>query len=375
MPKDPRLGLPRRPTVNETLLDSSIRHGVGLQRYSAGLQNKITAILNRADADIEATLLRRYSAIAGRGGVDTGPATTARLEQIRNEIRGVLDGPYDQAARTITGSMQDLVQHEAAFQAEMITSVVPINVSFTIPSMQQLMAVVDTYPLRGRLMKDWASSLKAGQVQRIDEALKIGYVNGETVDQMARRIRGTKAAGYSDGVLEVGRREAQAIVRTAVSGFSARAREITYAENDDLVTGVTYVATLDGRTTPICRSLDGKVFPPNEGPRPPQHWGCRSSTAPALVPWKELGVDVKDIPESTRASMDGQVPESTTYQTWLFHKPAEFQDDILGPTRGKLFRSGGLTLDRFVDKAGRQYTLDELRRHDAEAFKKAGLDN
>jgi len=35
-----------------------------------------------------------------------------------------------------------------------------------------------------------------------------------------------------------------------------------------------------------------------------------------------------------------------------------------------LFRQGGLTLDRFVDRAGREYTLDELRRREAAAWEK-----
>jgi hypothetical protein len=54
-------------------------------------------------------------------------------------------------------------------------------------------------------------------------------------------------------------------------------------------------------------------------------------------------------------------------------KPAEFQDEILGVTKGRLFREGGLTLDRFVDSKGREYSLDELRKRDADAFEKAGL--
>ena len=71
--------------------------------------------------------------------------------------------------------------------------------------------------------------------------------------------------------------------------------------------------------------------------------------------------------------MDGQVPADMTYQDWLRKQPASRQDDILGVTKGKLFRQGGLTLDRFVDRAGRELNLTELRKKNAEAFAKAGL--
>ena len=71
--------------------------------------------------------------------------------------------------------------------------------------------------------------------------------------------------------------------------------------------------------------------------------------------------------------MDGQLPAATTYQSWLKSKPAEFQDDILGPTKGKLFREGGMTLDRFVDRSGKPFTIEDLKRRDAAAFEKAGM--
>jgi len=70
--------------------------------------------------------------------------------------------------------------------------------------------------------------------------------------------------------------------------------------------------------------------------------------------------------------MDGQVPAKMTYNEWLKTKPAEFQNEVLGPNRAKLFRAG-MPVDRFVNRAGDKLTLDDLRKRDAEYFKKAGL--
>ena len=95
--------------------------------------------------------------------------------------------------------------------------------------------------------------------------------------------------------------------------------------------------------------------------------------SPVLVSWRDLGIDMDELPASTRASMSGQIPEDTTYQQWLKGKTAAFQDDILGKTKGALFRRGGLTLDRFVDKTGKEYTLEDLRTKNAAAFAAAGL--
>jgi hypothetical protein len=91
-----------------------------------------------------------------------------------------------------------------------------------------------------------------------------------------------------------------------------------------------------------------------------------------LKSFKELGVDLPEFSESTRASMDGQVPAKMTYNEWLKGKPAAFQNEVLGPSRAKLFRAG-MPVDRFVNRAGDKLTLDDLRKRDAEYFRKAGL--
>jgi hypothetical protein len=78
-----------------------------------------------------------------------------------------------------------------------------------------------------------------------------------------------------------------------------------------------------------------------------------------------LGIDIDEAPAGTRASMNGQVPEKTTYNDWLKGQPAKVQDDILGPGRGKLFRNDGYSVSNFVDrKTGRHYTLKELAADD-----------
>lgn len=105
------------------------------------------------------------------------------------------------------------------------------------------------------------------------------------------------------------------------------------------------------------------------------HWRCRSGRTPVLKSHKELGIDVPEIviEGKTRASMDGQVAAETTYADWLKKQSAARQDEVLGPTRGRLMREGKLSLDDMYSARGKPLTLDELRKKDAEAFKLAGL--
>ena len=83
---------------------------------------------------------------------------------------------------------------------------------------------------------------------------------------------------------------------------------------------------------------------------------------------------IANIRRNTQASMDGQVPEDLNYSQWLKRQSAKFQDEVLGPTKGKLFRRGDVTLDRFVDRrTGRPFTVAELRKREAAAFEEAAL--
>ena len=116
--------------------------------------------------------------------------------------------------------------------------------------------------------------------------------------------------------------------RTTVTEASASAREATYAANADVLRGVQIVATLDSRTTQVCRHYDGKVFPVNEGPRPPFHFNCRTTTAPVTKSWSEIAAGHKaapgspivaalaQVPLGARASMSGEVPVQLTYAEW-----------------------------------------------------------
>ena len=94
---------------------------------------------------------------------------------------------------------------------------------------------------------------------------------------------------------------------------------------------------------------------------------------PIVKSWKEIGIDLPESKASTRASVDGQIAEDITFTKWLRSKPVSVQDDILGATRGKLFRANKIEIDKFTDSKGRVISLDQLRKKNAEMFAKAGL--
>lgn len=346
-------------TVNEAILDAETEHSIGLDRLSRGTVRKIMALLNRIDA----RLIQRLSTASD--------LSRARQEQLLSDIRAIVDSVYTDAMGQLQIDLNALAKYEVEFQVGALDGALPIRFDVVTPSEAQILAAVNSRPFQGRLLREWFTELPADAFKKLRDTIRMGFVEGRTIDQIIRDIRGTKAQGYKDGILEITRRNAEATVRTAISHTANAARSELFQQNEDLVKGVQWVSTLDGRTSAVCRGRDSQVYMLGKGPRPPAHPNCRSVTIPVLKSWREMGIDIDDLPPDTRASMDGQVAAGQSYSDWLRKKPAAFQDEILGKGKAALFRRGGIDLDRFIDRAGNEYTLDELKAKEAGAWAKA----
>lgn len=353
-------------TANEKLQTATIDHGHDIIRYQNQVVYKVIALLNRTDKDLFIQLT------AALQQLPVSQFTVERLDSLLASVRQINAAAYQKIRHDLQTELADLVAYEQGYQAQLFQNTLPVTFEVATVPVAQVVSSAMARPFQGRLLSEWMAGLEAEKSAKIRDAIRIGYVEGQTIPEMVTRLRGTKAKQYQDGILEITRRNAETIVRTAVSHTANHTRQKFAEANDDLVKGIKWISTLDGKTSPICQSRDGKVYPVDSGPRPPAHPNCRSSTSYVLKSWKELGIDLKEFPEGTRSSMSGQVPANVTYNEWLKGKDSTFQDKVLGPTRGKLFREG-MPVDRFVNKAGDRLTLGELRKRDAEYFRKAGI--
>lgn len=368
-------------SVNERLADAAVSHAVDLAQYGNGVTRRMLRLLDRVDADLMAQI---------QSALERLPAdsfTVQRLEAQLGAVRELNRTAYEQIGRALPVELAELTQYEAQYQQQLFTRTLPNEVVGAVGvngvNIGQVQAAAMSRPFQGRLLSEWAQSIETGRMTRIRDVIRMGYVENQTISQMVRRIRGTRANNYADGLLEIDRRHAEAVVRTAVSHTAAYTRDQFYAANSDLIAATLWDSTLDTRTTEICQARSGLKYTlegkpvghsvPYLGGPGRAHWGCRSVGTPVTKSWRELGVDVDEFSPSTRASMDGQVPAGLNYKQWLAKQSAGRQDEVLGPVRGKLLRKGELEVDRFFNERGRMLTLDELRERDAKAFKQAGL--
>ena len=340
--------------LNEALFDRGVSHAAYLQRYSTGVVRRMMSLLNEVDQD----LVERILAKEGE------TFTKHLLQQILKDVRTINAEAVKEFQSRLDGEIRDFGAYEAAFHASTLQDEIPIKWNINQPSPAQVYAAVVSTPFDGKILSEEAVKWGEHKKGLIEAAIRKGWVEGQDIPGIARRIRGTRKNRYEDGILQTSRRNAETLVRTAINHTANIARHETFKENEDVIKGVEYVATLDSRTSLQCASLDGKVFPLEEGPRPPQHYNCRSTTVPVVKSWRELGIDLDEAPEGTRASMNGQVPASRTFEQWLRNQPTYVQKEVLGPNRFKLFDDGA-PIGKFL-KDGRVLTLKELGIKDSQ---------
>lgn len=366
-------------SVNEALADEAVHHAIDLHSYSNGVVRRLLSQINKTDARLFAQLQQALAEL------DAGSFTVDRLDLLLQSVRALNAEVYGQFLTSLTADMLAVSATEAAYQVELFRSVLPVQFSVASISQEQVYAAALSRPFQGRLLKEWAASIEADRMTRIRDTVRMGFVENKTISQMVTELRGTRAKGYSDGIIEIDRRSAETVIRAAVSHTAGTARDQFSRANADLIKAELWRATLDSRTSQPCRLRDGKEYTPDThkpighdlpwGAGPGRfHWNCRSVSVPVTKSWEELGGQAgPDLSPSARASMDGQVPADLTYSQWLEQQSASRQDEVLGATRGRLYRDGGLTLDRFSNDKGRWLTLEQLRERNAAAFKRAGL--
>jgi SPP1 gp7 family putative phage head morphogenesis protein len=354
-------------TANDQLLDQVIRHQVYLERFKASELPGLIKQLNSLDADLLAQL----------ASSDVSSWTGRRLEAQIAKVSEISDAASARYQAALNGTLEGLAGYEGRWSVATIAHaigeqiVVKAGLDLVTPAANLLKAAITSRPLQGKLLRDWVKDLEKGRRDRLSAAIRMAAIESQTTGQLIQRIRGTTANNYADGILQVSRSGAEALARTAIQHVSNAARAITYDANGAVIDQVQWVSTLDGRTTSYCRAMDGKTFPINSGPRPPAHINCRSTTVPVLKSWDDIGIIGKDIGEGTRASMNGQVPDTLDYDGWLRKQTTEFQDEVLGKAKADLFRAG-LKMDKFVDlKTGHSFTLAELEQREPAVWAKA----
>ena len=237
-------------------------------------------------------------------------------------------------------------------------------------------ALVTGTLVNGSKPSAWWKRQSADFRNTLMDTVRTSMQNGESLTQAITRVTGGTIDGVTvPGVMKTTKAKAGALVSTSMSAVTNEAALKSFQANNDVIKAVTQVSTLDNKTSDICIAYSGQTWdvntlapvselgstlPFNGGP--PRHFNCRSRLRPVTKSFKELGLDKAEIPVSTRASMDGQVPADITFNQFLKGKPPSFADKLLGPKRAQLWRNGDINLTQLVDMRGNPMTLTQLEQ-------------
>ena len=363
--------------ANRALIEMATRHAIYLESLKAHNLKDYDAFLKEMAKVIKARL----------GGQDLTAFARDRLERTLELVAADLRTITSQASKTLRDQATDLAAYEAGFETKSLSGLTQAEFVLTTPA--QLAAAVLYTPLAqiqgpaGSMnleaaMKRWGDDV----IAQVQSAIQGGYYRGETTDQIIRGILGTVKARYTDGELARVKRDLESVVRTGLQHAANQARNQVWANNSDIVKKWRFVATLDLKTTAQCRASDKTTWPLGQGPLPPLHYRCRSTSVAKLDDaFDALEEGAERMARDPNTGKSGLVDNKLSYYDWLKRQDLPYVQSVLGKDRAALLLNGGLSSERFaalqLDRQFQPMSLAKIARLDEQfihaAFRKAGL--
>lgn len=382
-------------------------HQARLQVIGANWSEEIN---NTLDATEKKFLEKLQKELKNFDFVPNQKKTLEQLKKINEKLIKIRTQAWLEAQASVTYECKKLAENESKW-AKRVSKEMTGEKKLNEPSETSLSRVVENSLSSGRTLQQWFLKIAADDAARIETVIRQGFSSGLSIDEIVRQIIGTKANDYRDGIFNTTRNEANNIARTICNGIANSAKMAFYQANDDVITGVEILSTLDGRTCPVCASLDRKRYKMDETPPSlPLHHQCRCVLLP-VTPASDFADEQRpmanaDFMAEAERKYNAKYPDknfddlaTSTKKKYYYQamheyeartgKPAytqsdgavSFRDyfnehmteqqrkDWLGPERYKLWKKGGLKLDKFIPPyPQKRLTVEELKKLDQASF-------
>lgn len=316
-----------------------MKHLINLERLKVHLSNKFKTTLNEIDEFLQLVVFRH----------EISELKYKEFELLIGESKQELMGFLVGYALDLSNDWQELYNYSYTLETKMVDDKLDtLNINepqFDADSPIKLSAQV------GVTLNQILAKFGDEQSTQISNAISYAYTNGLTNQELIQIIRGTRKNRYQDGILQTTTRHAKTIAHTGTAIVASQAKQQFIHDNKDIIKGIKVIATLDLRTSGICRHLDGEIMPIDKAVYPPYHYNCRSSF--------EIVYDGYQSPKK-RTSMDGVVKNQTYYE-WLKNQSKAYQVEVLGKKKAKLFQESSVDEFKEFDKNLRPMTLDEIK--------------
>lgn len=195
-------------------------------------------------------------------------------------------------------------------------------------------------------LKQFLDSIETNFYNIWDNAVRVGYITGETTPQIIKSVMGevSPSAMLNTGTIRQLRTSIEKNTRTFLQSVSCTVRNAVYKDNEKYFSGYKYLSTLDRRTCLVCATNDNKIYKTiDEVPTIPAHYNCRCVLVPIVK-----GLDDLTLEDDTRASEEGQVSEKLNFNDWLKTQNEDVKLRVLGKARYELYKQDE-TISQFVN--------------------------
>lgn len=334
-------------SATQHLAEVLTRHQIFLERYANGKVKQVRPIIESLRVKILNLFL----------GKELSKNDLVGLEIALNQINTIIGIEKEGFKRAIDQTVNEVVDYEAGFYGRALGTVATVETAGIQRDL--ILAAVRSKPMQlvsGSKVKtvtlETAADVFSDAVaSNVINTIRVGILNNETQSNIARAITSSMRTRSV--------RQATTLARTVINHTTAQTRDNI---NSQLFPDYNerFVATLDSHTTITCASKDGLIFKRGEGPQPPLHYGCRSLRVVVIDPAFAVPGFEGERPSVVNGNVE-IVSGNTTYTGFLKNQSEEFQNEVLGPERAALFRSGKVPLRNFTDDSGRVLTIDELK--------------
>jgi len=304
------------------MIDALVQHQANAYRLNTGEFNNLYSLFRKESNKVfnQLLILMLDLSDAEKTALSQGRYTTSDLK----EIKTLFDDLYSSVATTVSDTFALSAVSYALYEANFTAKLYGESVDLTGESIVKKAAKI---PLStGQLVDDVWKDLAEKVRKKAMYTVRQGIVNGNTTQQIVSELKGRKVGGeYVGGIVEQSRSALEANVRTLRSHVANSAMQDTFD-----ILGYEYkkfLATIDGRVSKICASLDSKVWKSNDPNlrQPPLHHNCRSilvgtdkdGSMLGKRPFVEDNRPVSKIPKSEREGIIGQIDANTSFPQFL----------------------------------------------------------
>ena len=220
-------------TANEDYFDGQIRKQIMLRQFSESEARSLNAILNRSRNELNRFLRSR----------DPTDFQKSRVGRLLTEIRLTRGALFDEISENQIRNLERMAVVDIRGEVALINESVPFAINFATPNSDLLASLIRNNPFLGKTTSQWFNNVKQRDAERIYDSIRLGVSQGETRQQITRRVVGTRANRFADGVVDISRRNATAIVRSSINHVTNLARDDFYKRNSDIISVLRRTAT------------------------------------------------------------------------------------------------------------------------------------